>query len=724
MDRPTLNDVPASLQRQGGHARQWLDLSLQFSRAVRTPRPCSVNATLEEATTGEPESPAAPAFLLWAAENYAREGRHHEAVEAFERVVQRADSVEPMHPALDFTRAARHHQAASAAELGRVDQAISVLRQLAEREPRSPAFLLEAGMLAEEAGRANEALELYRSISAAEPGSSTEAPQELARRALLRIDASDGLFFPTAQHAASALTLALDEGDRGGLERLLSRTHFVAGPMGGHAAFEEAPLREVLLDELAEAGSLSEGALLGSGDKRYLMAEVDADLLAGPVGLVVQRSPRGWEWTGIAITTAGEEWIARWAPEEPASNQPLPLFFRAPWPRGLHFMAGGIAKFARRSKAVQVAGPFGIALALRFADSDCGFGPRGFYYNSLVSHNGVDAFAIDFTRGRPGVPFVNGSGGTPVLAGRAGLVVKACGGNGSGSSSGSNTVELLHVDPSTGDEYLSRYLHLAGPSLLSVCFGQAVQTGQRLGLMNDTGSSLIDHLHFSIHAQSSPAPGTDPGCGGTPRGSSVRVSPLDGATLGDGDSGKCVLSNNTEFRSPPPDDAEFVGQEVPRQVRPLQRFAASITMRNSGPTTWSAGYQLVAVDRAWSPSDVSIGQEVAPGEEISRDFEVATLSPGDHQWRWQMSRPRGRLGHDTFGQMTSSLLIQASAREEDPCPELVSALEGKQAELRSLQDMLEEFPGTKGDILEDIRRVGAEIAGLKARAQRLGCAVD
>lgn len=169
-----------------------------------------------------------------------------------------------------------------------------------------------------------------------------------------------------------------------------------------------------------------------------------------------------------------------------ASNQPLPFTLQAPWPAGTSFKAGGIADFAAKSAAVLAAGPFaGGLLALGFARSACGFGPRGFYYNSPLSstHRDGHAFAIDFTRYRHGVPFDNVSGGTPVLAPAAGVVARADAACPSGDSSLSNTVEILHHDPVTGadDRYLSRYLHLAGPFLLSVSVGMPVVVGQRLG---------------------------------------------------------------------------------------------------------------------------------------------------------------------------------------------------------------------------------------------------
>jgi hypothetical protein len=87
--------------------------------------------------------------------------------------------------------------------------------------------------------------------------------------------------------------------------------------------------------------------------------------------------------------------------------------------------------------------------------------------------------------------------------------------------------------------FRSRYLHLAGPFQIPVSEMMPVITGQRLGLMDDTGNSVLHHLHFSIHDRTLPHPDVS-------YGRSVRPSPLSGVTLGNGASGRCVRSTNLE----------------------------------------------------------------------------------------------------------------------------------------------------------------------------------
>ncbi len=75
-------------------------------------------------------------------------------------------------------------------------------------------------------------------------------------------------------------------------------------------------------------------------------------------------------------------------------------------------------------------------------------------------------------------------------------VVAASGGKVSAagwSGRGGNTVTIDH-----GGGILTRYLHLAAPSPLTV--GQAVHTGQRVGVEGATGDSTGSHLHFEVHS--------------------------------------------------------------------------------------------------------------------------------------------------------------------------------------------------------------------------------
>jgi hypothetical protein len=198
-------------------------------------------------------------------------------------------------------------------------------------------------------------------------------------------------------------------------------------------------------------------------------------------------------------------------------------------------------------------GPFAPLIALAISDRDCGFGPRGLYYNEVPTHTDADAFAIDFTHAVPGNPWTNSSNRVTVAVPEIGIVAGACGVQPTGSDT-QNFVEILHDGlPGQVNRFLTRYLHMAGPGRLGVLTGALVVEGDTIGPVDSTGNSAMDHLHFSIHDQTRPFAGppgrlpvpTGPCSGTLVRGSGTRPSPMAGHPLNDADEARCVQSRTT-----------------------------------------------------------------------------------------------------------------------------------------------------------------------------------
>ena len=61
---------------------RWVDIAARTLSARAEGRPSAVNELLEAAAGTEPQSPVAPAYRLWAADNLAREGRYALALES------------------------------------------------------------------------------------------------------------------------------------------------------------------------------------------------------------------------------------------------------------------------------------------------------------------------------------------------------------------------------------------------------------------------------------------------------------------------------------------------------------------------------------------------------------------------------------------------------------------------------------------------------------------
>lgn len=534
-------------------SRRWSALSAETQRAAPGPNLDEVLGKLEAAV--EPDSPVAPAYRLWRADALNRVGREAEAVSAYDEAIGAAESA-PAFERVDFVREALRHRASAQARLGDVDAAVASYRELQNRGEH--AALYHAGELAERTGRFEQATSLYGEIAAKERTPDADDDAQRALRAAERLTGQRGVFTPSPLGIAQYLDTAVTTRDVDALRRLASESHFQAGPGGGHFRFESDELLDRLCADLkaSRPRRLHKG-LLGTGNKRYLFTSGwRGEWFRHVVGFHFARSGRGWAWEGVVVNAPSEPWLKRWEPAEKRTNQPLPFPLLAPWPEGRHFMAGGIPLFAGQSASIVAAllipifgAGVAAGLALAYSLSDCGYGLRGFYYNQGPTHSGNDAFAIDFTAYRRGVPLLNMAGGTSVLAAASGVVRFTRDNIASGDSSGPNEVQIDHDDPATGNpRFVSRYLHMAGPGLIPVSAGMFAPTGARLGRMNDTGTSVLDHLHFSIH-DSAAGPGIGP---------SVRPSPMEGQTLGDGASGTCIRSTNRETVALPPGCATLV----------------------------------------------------------------------------------------------------------------------------------------------------------------------
>jgi hypothetical protein len=460
-------------------------------------------------------------------------------------------------------REALRQRAGALARLGDVDGAIASYRELENRGEHGA--LYHAGVLAERAGRFEQAVSLYREIAQQERTPDADDEAQCALRAAERLTSGTAAFTHSELEISGRVEALVTRRDAASLRALASRTHLQVGPGGGHFRFETEDLLEHLGADLMRSRPrrLHRG-LLGKGDKRYLLTSGwRGTWFRNVVGFYFVRSGRGWAWEGIVVNAPSDPWAERWAPSEKRTNQPLPFPLLAPWPEGRYFMAGGLALFVAQSASIVAALAIpiigvGIAagLALTYSLSSCGYGLRGFYYNEGPTHSGADAFAIDFTAYRRGVPFSNVAGGTPVLAAAPGIVRFTRTHVPTGDSTAANEVQIDHDDPATGNpRYVSRYLHMAGPAAIPVSAGMAAPIGARLGVMNDTGTSVLDHLHFSIH-DSLAGPGIGP---------SVRPSPMEGVRLGDGSSGTCIRSTNQE-RIALPAGCVTVAREIFRRL--------------------------------------------------------------------------------------------------------------------------------------------------------------
>ena len=90
------------------------------------------------------------------------------------------------------------------------------------------------------------------------------------------------------------------------------------------------------------------------------------------------------------------------------------------------------------------------------------------------------------------------------------------------------------------------------------------------------------------------------------------------------------------------DNAAFVSQSVPSSMIAGQNYAVSVTMQNTGSTTWPAGTVLLGSQNAqdnmtWGLNRIALTTPVAPGATRTINFTVtAPSSPGSYNFQWKM----------------------------------------------------------------------------------------
>lgn len=106
-------------------------------------------------------------------------------------------------------------------------------------------------------------------------------------------------------------------------------------------------------------------------------------------------------------------------------------------------------------------------------------------------------------------------------------------------------------------------------------------------------------------------------------------------------------------------DAQFVSQSVPPSVAAGGQAAVSVSMRNTGSTTWTPGsYFLGAADSSWGAERVPVPRAVAPGEVVTFNFTITapTTCPGAGHLSWRMVEE----GVEWFGEATPAAPVQVN----------------------------------------------------------------
>jgi hypothetical protein len=122
----------------------------------------------------------------------------------------------------------------------------------------------------------------------------------------------------------------------------------------------------------------------------------------------------------------------------------------------------------------------------------------------------------------------------------------------------------------------------------------------------------------------------------------------------------------TDAPIPAIDDAQVDSQSVPTTVAAGGSFAAVITFRNTGTTTWTAaaGYHLDAQNPAgnatWGRASVALDPGDAIGPNLAKTFKfvaVAPTTPGTYHFQWRMAHD----GAPLFGAASPNVDVTVTA---------------------------------------------------------------
>jgi tetratricopeptide (TPR) repeat protein len=207
----------------------WRVLSETVHRIRHTPLPASTNPLLEQHVRRDPQGPLAPMLCLWMGDSLQMEGRHREAIAAYENVV--ASYGDRRFGDVAWAAVALEQIASCHEQLDDRRAAERALQQILtdHRQSVSPAWIQHRiGALAEQDGRDDDALAAYtraKTLPRA-PRQTQVNINDLARRDAARLRLSRDWMRPRPETLVRDLLRALRARDARALERLASPTHF------------------------------------------------------------------------------------------------------------------------------------------------------------------------------------------------------------------------------------------------------------------------------------------------------------------------------------------------------------------------------------------------------------------------------------------------------------------------------------------------------------------
>lgn len=118
-------------------------------------------------------------------------------------------------------------------------------------------------------------------------------------------------------------------------------------------------------------------------------------------------------------------------------------------------------------------------------------------------------------------------------------------------------------------------------------------------------------------------------------------------------------------------DARFIEQHVPTEMRAGESREVTITLRNTGTSTWTKEGQFKLTTQAPQDNRTWVGEtrlyldsseSIRPGETKTFHFRItAPREPGRYDFQWKMIHEGGHHPH-RFGDLTPNVSIEVHRR--------------------------------------------------------------
>jgi RHS repeat-associated protein len=111
-----------------------------------------------------------------------------------------------------------------------------------------------------------------------------------------------------------------------------------------------------------------------------------------------------------------------------------------------------------------------------------------------------------------------------------------------------------------------------------------------------------------------------------------------------------ALSANVAVAVNGTNNSQFISQTVPATMSSAQSYPVSVTLQNSGTSTWAPGSYFLGSENpqantTWGPNRVELAAPVAPGASVTLNFNVTAPSAGGtYNFQWRMVQNSTRFG--------------------------------------------------------------------------------